>query len=136
MATLPSPRYLAFPFRVGAAGAATADRSQHVRQQIEQVLFTNPGERVFRAAFGAGVQALVFEPNDSALAAVTEKRLVSTLAEALAGEVDPRTLRIEVRSEEERVFIVVSYSLATLGHTERHEILLGTAGTPQGGAHG
>jgi uncharacterized protein len=136
MATLPSPRYLAFPFRIENAGAATAERSQHVRQQIEQVLFTNPGERVFRAEFGAGVQALVFEPNDSALAAVTGKRLVSTLAEALAGEVDPRTLTVDVKSEEEKVFIVVSYTLATLGHSERHEILLGSAGAPSGGAHG
>jgi uncharacterized protein len=136
VATLPSPRYLAFPFRIGDAGALTADRSQHVRHQIEQVLFTNPGERVFRTEFGAGVQALVFEPNDSALAAVTRKRLVSTLAEALTGEVDPRTLTVEVVSEDEKVFIVVSYTLATLGHTERQEILLGTAGTPTGGAHG
>jgi phage baseplate assembly protein W len=136
VATLPSPRFLAFPFRIGASGAATAERSHHVRQQIEQVLFTNPGERVFRAEFGAGVQALVFEPNDSALAAVTRKRLVSTLSEALAGEVDPRTLTVDVKSEEEKIFVVVSYTLATLGHTERHEILLGTAGTPLGGAHG
>lgn len=133
MATLPSPRYLAFPFRIGAPGAATAERSQHVRQQIEQVLFTNPGERVFRPEFGAGVQALVFEPNDSALATVTRKRLVSTLAEALKGEVDPRSLTVDVTSEEEKVFIVVGYALATLGHSERHQILIGTN---QGGVHG
>ena len=133
MATLPSPRYLAFPFRIGASGAATAERSQHVRQQIEQVLFTNPGERVFRSEFGAGVQALVFEPNDSALATVTRKRLVSTLAEALKGEVDPRSLTVDVTSEEEKVFIVVGYALATLGHSERHQILIGTN---QGGVHG
>ena len=136
MATLPSPRYLAFPFRIGDAGAATADRAQHVRQQIEQVLFTNPGERVFRPELGAGVQALVFEPNDSALAAVTRKRLEATLAEALAGEADPRTLTVEVTSEDEKVYIVLSYTLATLGYTEKQQILLGTAGTPIGGAHG
>jgi uncharacterized protein len=132
---LPSPRYLAFPFRIHAAGAATADRSQHVRQQIEQVLFTNPGERVFRAEFGACARALVFEPNDSALATVTRKRLVSSLAEALQGEVDPRSLAVDVTSEHERVHLVVSYTLATLGHSERHRILLGTAGGP-GGSHG
>lgn len=135
MAALPSPRYLAFPFRVGEAGAVTADRSQHVRQQIEQVLFTNPGERVFRPEFGAGVQALVFEPNDSALATVTRKRLLSTLAEALKGEVDPRSLAVEVTSVDDRIFIDVAYALATLGHSERHQILIGTAGR-QGGVHG
>lgn len=126
MATLPSPRYLAFPFAIGAAGAATAERAPHVRQQIEQVLFTNPGERVFRPEFGTGVQALVFEPNDSALTEVTKKRLVATLAEALSGEVDPRTLVVDVKSDDEKIFIVISYALATLGHSERHEILIGT----------
>lgn len=135
MATLPSPHYLAFPFRIGATGAATADRSPHVRQQIEQVLFTNPGERVFRPEFGAGVQAMVFEPNDSALATVTRKRLVSSLAEALQGEVDPRSLTVEVTSEEEKIYIVIGYALATLGHSEKHQILIGTAGT-QGGLNG
>ena len=135
MPTLPSPRYLAFPFRIGAAGAATADRAQHVRQQIEQVLFTSPGERVFRPEFGAGVQALVFEPNDSALATVTRKRLVSALAEALQGEVDPRSLSVDVTSEEDKIFVVIGYALATLGHSERHQILIGTAGQ-QGGSHG
>jgi phage baseplate assembly protein W len=132
---LPSPRYLAFPFCIEERGAATADRSQHVRQQIEQVLFTNPGERVFRPEFGAGVQALVFEPNDSALATVTKKRLVSTLAEALKGEVDPRSLTVDVLAETDKLFVVITYALATLGHSERHQILIGTAGT-QGGVHG
>jgi phage baseplate assembly protein W len=135
MPALPSPRYLAFPFRIGASGALTAERAQHVRQQIEQVLFTNPGERVFRPEFGAGVQALVFEPNDSALATVTKKRLVSTLADALKGEVDPRSLTIDVTSEDEKIFVIITYALATLGHTERQEILIGRAGL-QGGANG
>jgi hypothetical protein len=128
MATLPSPRYLAFPFRIVGGKAVTADRAEHVRQQIEQVLFTNPGERVFRPEFGAGVQALVFEPNDSALAIVTQKRLMSTLAEALKGEVDPRSLSAEVIAEDEKLYVVISYALATLGHTERQKILINSGG--------
>ena len=38
-------------------------RVRHIREQIEQVLFTDPGERVFRPEFGAGVRRLVFEPS-------------------------------------------------------------------------
>lgn len=134
MPTLPSPRYLAFPFLIGTTGAATARRPEHVRQLIEQVLFTNPGERVFRPEFGAGVAALVFEPNDSALAAVTRQRLLSSLAEALQGEVDPRTLSVDVQNDGERIFALVSYTLATLGHSESQQILLGKA--LSGGTHG
>ena len=57
------PPYLAFPFRVEKGGPRLSSRSDHIREQIEQVLFTDPYERVFRPEFGAGVRALVFEPN-------------------------------------------------------------------------
>ena len=45
-----------------ASYAATSD-DDHIRDLIEQVLFTSPGERVMRPDFGAGLLALVFEPN-------------------------------------------------------------------------
>jgi len=91
-----------------------------VRSQIEQVLFTSPGERVFRPDFGAGVRRLVFEPNSSALWSVTENRLVSALANVLQGEVDPSTLQAEVRGEGEKLTILVSYALARVGLREEH----------------
>ena len=132
MAELTTPVYMAFPFRVTADGPAISDRSSHIREQIEQVLFTNPGERVFRPEFGAGVKALIFEPNSTVLWDLTRKRLSASLAEALQGEVDPRTLEIEVEGEEEKLKVVISYTLATIGHSERHEILVGAGGGDNG----
>lgn len=122
MPKLASPRYLAFPFQVGPLGAEIAERSRHVRGQIEQVLFTSPGERVFRPEFGAGIRSLVFETNTSALAELTRQRLLSSLAEALRGEVDPRSLSVDVSGEGEKLVVVIAYTLATIGHAERHEI--------------
>ena len=75
MNRLTDPPYISFPLRIGGHGATTADRRPHVRQQIEQVLFTNPGERVFRPEFGAGLKQLVFEPNSSVLWEITRKRI-------------------------------------------------------------
>lgn len=128
--------YMAFPFRVSADGVATSGRVQHARAQIEQVLYTNPGERVFRPEFGAGVHALVFEPNTALLAEVTRKRLMASLSEALQGEVDPRTLRIDVRPNlddgGETLIVVISYTLATIGQTQRHELLIGSKGGQRG----
>ena len=66
---------LRFPFEVSSDGPLTADRARHVRDLIEAVIFTLPGERVFRPDFGAGAQALVFEPNDTPLWHLTEHRL-------------------------------------------------------------
>lgn len=122
MPKLSSPRYLAFPFRIAGNGALVDERVRHVRGQIEQVLFTNPGERVFRPEFGAGIRALVFEPNTSALGELTKKRLLASLTEALQGEVDPRSLDVDVVGEGEKLIVVIAYALATIGHFERHEI--------------
>jgi uncharacterized protein len=125
--------YLAFPLRIGPAGAVTADRAHHVRQIVEQVLFTSPGERVFRPDFGAGAKQLVFEPNGGALADLVRKRLGAALAEALRGEVDPRTIEIDVTSEEERILVGVSYQLAALGRKERVVLVAGAATGAGGG---
>ena len=128
MARLTEQSFMAFPFRVAADGPTTADRSRHVREQIEQVLFTAPGERVFRPEFGAGVRNLVFEPGTRALEELTRRRLIASLADALRGEVDPRTLQVEVRAEGESLHILISYRLATLGHAEQQSFVLGTGG--------
>ena len=116
--------FMKFPLEIGAAGAVTSARRQHVREQIEQVLFTNPGERWFRPEFGAGVRALVFEPNSSVLWEVTKKRLLASLSEALAGEVDPKTLEVSVEGEDAKLIIVIAYMLATINHTERLEFVV------------
>jgi uncharacterized protein len=112
---LNTPPYLAFPLRIGVGGPALHARAAHVRGQIEQVLFTLPGERVFRPDFGAGVRALLFEPNGSAIWQLTRKRLVASLADALQGEVDPRSIEVDVTGEDANLTITVAYSLSTVG---------------------
>jgi phage baseplate assembly protein W len=127
--------YLKFPFQVAAGGPRLSDRCEHVREQIEQVLFTNPGERVYRPAFGAGVRSLVFEPNGTALVEVARKRLVSSLAAALQGEVDPRSLQVDVQSAGEygeRLVIDISYALAKIGQTEKQRFEVKAGGGADG----
>ena len=110
--------FLRFPLQVSAAGGVTSDRRQHVREQIEQILFTNPGERWFRPEFGIGVRALVFEPNNRSLAEVTNKRLTAALMDALKGEVLPESLDISVEPDGEKLVITIAYTLAAINHTE------------------
>jgi phage baseplate assembly protein W len=121
--TLPRVRYLTFPLRIGARGGAQCEREAHLRQCIEQVVFTGAGERVFRPEFGLGARALVFEPNNEALWEVARTRLLSALADALAGEVDPRTLRVEVGADPaaaNRLLIRIAYVLAAIEKEENH----------------
>jgi len=61
---------IAFPFGVNARGRTSeTDDDSHVRDLIEQVLFTSPGERVNRPTFGSGLLQAVFAPNSDELAA-------------------------------------------------------------------
>ncbi len=128
MQRLNSVSYLSFPFRMDGNATAMSGRGDHVREQIEQVLFTNPRERVFRSEFGAGVRRLVFEPGTALLKEVTKKRLMSSLAEALQGEVDPKTLEIDVNVEEEKLLIRISYVLARIQQQETHEYEVSAGG--------
>ncbi len=62
-----------FPFQFEAAGrTATTDAADHLRDLIEQLLFTSPGERVNRPDFGSGLLQLVFTPNSPELAAALQ----------------------------------------------------------------
>lgn len=63
-----------FPFHIDQSRGRTAltDESGHIRDLIEQVLFTAPGERVNRPDFGSGLLQLVFAPNSDILAAATQ----------------------------------------------------------------
>jgi hypothetical protein len=70
----------AFPVAPDAAGeAALAAYEEDVREAIEIILGTNPGERVMRPDFGAGLQALVFEPIGATTAALVRHRVEEAL---------------------------------------------------------
>jgi phage baseplate assembly protein W len=125
---LPDPPYLQFPLVVDPDGPRLADRARHVRDVIEQVLLTNPGERVFRPDFGAGVQALVFEPDARAVRELARTRILSSLAEALAGEVDARSLTVEIdrpADAPECLDVVVRFALGAVGQVGQHALRVG-----------
>lgn len=96
-----------YPFRIDPRGAtAAAGDDDHIRDMIEQVLLTSPGERVNRPTFGSGVLGLVFGPNSDMLAAATRLSVQAALQEWLGDVIEvadvsveaiESTLRIEVQ---------------------------------------
>ena len=77
--------HLDYPYHIDGRGrSASSGHADHVRDLIEQVLFTSPGERVMRPDFGAGLLALVFEPNSSALAATAQVLVMGALQQHLS----------------------------------------------------
>ena len=67
----------------GSGRTATTTDADHIRDLMEQVLFTSPSERVMRPDFGAGLLRMVFEPNSTALAATTQFVVQSALQQHL-----------------------------------------------------
>jgi uncharacterized protein len=98
---------LDFPFHFDDRGrTAATSRDDHIRDLIEQVLFTSPGERVMRPDFGSGLLALVFEPNSTAIAATTQMLVQGALQQHLSHLIavegvevrnDDGALRVDVR---------------------------------------
>lgn len=71
----------AFPVTVDPATAAlaSAQYEDDIRQAIRIILDTDPGERVMRPDFGAGLRALVFEPINTHTLALARHRVEQAL---------------------------------------------------------
>src|SRR4051812_1096589 len=70
----------AFPVQTDASGEiALAAYADDIRQAIRIILGTNPGERVMRPDFGAGLNALVFEPITTTTKALAAHRVEQAL---------------------------------------------------------
>jgi len=95
-----------FPYHFDGRGrsAATSDE-EHIRDLIQQVLFTSPGERVNRPTFGSGLMQLVFAPNSEELATATQFLVQSALQQWLGHVIVVETVQVESREAELRVTV-------------------------------
>lgn len=97
-----------YPFHFDSRGrTASTGRDDHIRDMIEELLFTNPGERVNRPDFGSGLQQLVFAPNSPELAAALQYTLKAAVQRWLGDVIELQAL--EVVSEEDTLTILVQY---------------------------
>jgi len=106
-------RHLSFPFRVGNEGRAVqiSTLEEHVRDEIVQLLLTNPAERLFLPEFGGGVRRLVFEGADEATTGAMAKALITqNIRRWLGHRVTLETL--EVKVENETIEVEIIYRIA------------------------
>jgi uncharacterized protein len=111
---------IAFPFRADTRGrTAESGYDDHVREMIEQLLFTSPGERVMRPDFGCGLLDLVFAPNSPELAAALQMSVQAALQRWLGDVIDVQAL--EVTGEENVVRVRLAYTVRLTGTARTDE---------------
>lgn len=97
-----------FPFHFDGRGrTAATNGDDHIRDMIEQLLFTNPAERVNRSDFGSGLLQMVFAPNSPELAAALQFTMQAALQRYLADLIDLKSL--EVTAQDSTLSVVVQY---------------------------
>ena len=103
-----------YPFHFDGRGrtAETLD-DDHIRDLIEQVLFTSPGERVNRPDFGSGLMQLVFAPNSDELAAATQFLVQGALQQWLGDLIQVES--VQVKSEDTTLRVTIQYVIRRTG---------------------
>jgi phage baseplate assembly protein W len=113
-----------YPLRFDGRGrTAHTDGDDHIRDLIEQVLFTAPGERVNRPTFGSGVMQLVFSAHGEELAATTQFLVQGALQQWLGHLIEVSGVRVESVDAELRV--VIAYVVRRTGERRLAEFARG-----------
>src|SRR5213595_4369853 len=99
---------LDYPYHFDGRGrTAATDGDAHIRDLIEQVLFSAPGERVNRPTFGSGVMQLVFAPNSDALASATQQLVQGALQQWLGDLIQVEA--VDVQNVDAELRVTVTY---------------------------
>ncbi|MGW0522263.1 GPW/gp25 family protein [Crossiella sp. NPDC003009] len=110
-----------FPYQIDHLGrTASTGHADHVRDLVEQLLFTAPGERVNRPDFGCGLLELVFAPNSPELAATVQASAQAALQRYLGDLLT--VVELTVAAEESTLSVTLRYRLLRTGEIRTETI--------------
>jgi phage baseplate assembly protein W len=116
-----------FPFQFDGRGrTAATDDDDHIRDMIEQLLFTSPGERVNRPDFGSGLLQMVFAPNSPELAATLQYTTQAALQRFMGDLIELQSL--EVTAEDSTLSVVVNYIIKRTGDSQTENFVRSSPG--------
>jgi phage baseplate assembly protein W len=116
---------LNFPYQFDGRGRTQEAMLQdYVKQLVEQVLFTSPGERVNLPDFGSGLLQLPFAPNSVEMAAATQFTVQAALQKWLGSYLKVQSV---VASAQDAVLTVtVTYTPLSTEVTQVQTFVHGT----------
>jgi len=110
--------HLRYPFGLDQIGrlASAQTQEEYIVELMEQVLFTNPGERVNRPDFGCGTLLLVFEPGQSQLSTITSTTIQASLERWMGELIDLQD--VTVSFQESELLVTVEFSIIRTKKTQ------------------
>jgi uncharacterized protein len=120
---------LVFPFGFDCSGrtASASDQDRHIRDLIEQVLLTAPGERVNRPTFGTGTAQLVFAPNSDMLAIAQQKLIQAGLQQWLSDLIQVQSVTVE--NDDATLLVTVQYMVILTQRAQAAQFVVGGSAT-------
>jgi phage baseplate assembly protein W len=113
-----------FPYAVDLRGrTASTGSDEHVRDLVEQVLFTAPGERVNRPSFGSGLLQLVFAPLSDELVGATQFLVQGALQQWLGDVIEVES--VDVEGEDSTLAVQIVYTVRRTGERRTLELSRG-----------
>jgi len=102
-----------FPFKIDKKINKTAniDYDSHIKQLIELILFTAPGERVNRPTFGSGLNQMIFAPNSDEIATATQFLIHGALQQWLGDLIKVES--IIVKNDDSKLNVTIQYITKT-----------------------
>ena len=112
-----------FPYQFDWRGRTKDALADYVRQLVEQVLFTSPGERVNLPDFGSGLLQLPFATNSVEMTAATQFTVQAALQKWLSNYIKVES--VVASANEAAVTVTVSYSLLNTDITQVQTFVYG-----------
>jgi uncharacterized protein len=119
-----------FPYQFDGRGRTMDPGADLLRQMVEQVLFTSPGERVNLPDFGSGLLQLPFAPNSVELAAATQFSVQAALQKWLSRYVKVQS--VQATAVDSTLSVTVQYSLLNSDVTQVQTFVYGGSGSSGG----
>ena len=117
-AVVQNPKYYGVGFNFGKSingyFSTSADKKL-VKENMKQILLTNPGERIMLPDFGVGLRRYLFEMNDEQLATVIREKIVQQIAkyEPLADIID-----IQFKQQDNEMRIRITYRIKDMTYEQ------------------
>ena len=105
------PAHLSFPFKIANDGrsAHVGNLEDHIRDELYQLMITNPGDRPFQPNFGGGARQLIFESVDDARMPLIKAHMTDAINTALGHRIKLENL--EVSKDQSTLEVAVTYSI-------------------------